>query len=385
MARASFLSGDPVPWFYAASDTNPNYCFDPVAGRYFVVSFFGSNALEKAAAVLNHVTGPLRGLFDDENISFFGVSIDRRDKAERGLREMLPGIRFFWDYDLRISALYGATDPIEERVAGGVVYRPMTLVLDPFLRVLTSIPMRDAEQHNNALSKALSGLPPPDRHAGLTAPAPVLVLPRVFEPAFCKQLIALYETNGGTESGFMRQRDGMTVGLVDPRTKRRKDFNFKQGRAFEPVRAAVRARLVRRLLPEIRKVFQFNVTYIERYVVACYEGSRGRFFRAHRDNTTVGTAHRRFACTINLNPDEYEGGDLWFPEFGPQTYRAPAGGAVVFSCTLLHEARPVTAGTRYAFLPFFYDAAGAQARVENSRFIVDCGGINGKTPVEQLG
>jgi predicted 2-oxoglutarate/Fe(II)-dependent dioxygenase YbiX len=33
---------------------------------------------------------------------------------------------------------------------------------------------------------------------------------------------------------------------------------------------------------------------------------------------------------------------------------------VVFSCALLHEATPVTRGRRYAFLPFFYDEAGAE-------------------------
>ena len=53
--------------------------------------------------------------------------------------------------------------------------------------------------------------------------------------------------------------------------------------------------------------------------------------------------HRRFAVTLNLN-DGFEGGELWFQEFGPRRYRPPPGGAAVFSCSLLHEARPVTAG-----------------------------------------
>ena len=65
--------------------------------------------------------------------------------------------------------------------------------------------------------------------------------------------------------------------------------------------------------------------------------------------------------TINLNADDYEGGDLRFPEYGPRTYRAPTGGAIVFSCSLLHEATPVTKGRRFAFLPFLYDEDGAQA------------------------
>jgi predicted 2-oxoglutarate/Fe(II)-dependent dioxygenase YbiX len=73
----------------------------------------------------------------------------------------------------------------------------------------------------------------------------------------------------------------------------------------------------------------------------------------------MGTAHRKFACSINLN-DDFQGGDLRFAEFGPTTYRPPVGGAVVFSCALLHEATRVTAGRRYAFLPFFYDDAGAE-------------------------
>jgi predicted 2-oxoglutarate/Fe(II)-dependent dioxygenase YbiX len=72
--------------------------------------------------------------------------------------------------------------------------------------------------------------------------------------------------------------------------------------------------------------------------------------------------------TLNLN-SEFEGGDLRFPEFGRQTYKVPAGGAVVFSCSLLHEATPITKGKRYAFLPFLYDEAAAKVRKENLKYI----------------
>jgi predicted 2-oxoglutarate/Fe(II)-dependent dioxygenase YbiX len=108
---------------------------------------------------------------------------------------------------------------------------------------------------------------------------------------------------------------------------------------------------------------------MERYLVACYDAAHGGHFRAHRDNTTKGTAHRRFAVTINLNADEFGGGELRFPEFGPRSYRAPTGGAVVFSCSLLHEALPVTSGRRYAFLPFLYDEAAARVRVANNPYL----------------
>ncbi|MBD2021655.1 2OG-Fe(II) oxygenase, partial [Leptolyngbya sp. FACHB-36] len=132
---------------------------------------------------------------------------------------------------------------------------------------------------------------------------------------------------------------------------------------------AAMSRLYDRLVPEIFRAFQFQATRIERYIVGCYDAESGGYFRPHRDNTTQGTAHRRFAVSLNLNPDEYEGGDLRFPEFGRQTYRPPLGGAVVFSCSLLHEATPVTQGKRYAFLPFLYDEAAAQVRQENQQFL----------------
>ena len=38
---------------------------------------------------------------------------------------------------------------------------------------------------------------------------------------------------------------------------------------------------------------------------------------------------------------------------------------MVFSCSLLHEATPVTRGRRYAFLPFFFDEAGEALRQKN--------------------
>lgn len=105
---------------------------------------------------------------------------------------------------------------------------------------------------------------------------------------------------------------------------------------------------------------------MERYIVARYDARDGGHFRAHRDNTTPGTAHRWFAATINLNADEFYGGELRFPEFEGQTYKAPRGGAAIFSCSLLHEAMPVTRGTRFCFLPFFYDEAAAAIRKRNA-------------------
>ncbi|MBW8879886.1 MAG: 2OG-Fe(II) oxygenase, partial [Asticcacaulis sp.] len=83
---------------------------------------------------------------------------------------------------------------------------------------------------------------------------------------------------------------------------------------------------------------------------------------------TKGTAHRRFAVSINLNND-FEGGELSFPEYGPRGFKPPVGGAVVFACALLHAVSPVTRGRRYAFLPFLYDDAAAAIREANNGFL----------------
>jgi predicted 2-oxoglutarate/Fe(II)-dependent dioxygenase YbiX len=197
--------------------------------------------------------------------------------------------------------------------------------------------------------------------------APILVIPRVFEPEFCKHLVGLYQKHGGFESGFMREIGGKTVAVSDTAHKQRTDYVI----AEEDVRDACRVRVQRRIVPEIKKAFQFEVTRMERYLIGCYDAAAGGHFRAHRDNTTKGTAHRRFAVTLNLNAEDYDGGELRFPEFGGRTYKPPTGGAVVFSCSLMHEATKVTRGTRYAFLPFLYDEEGARIREANNAHLDD--------------
>jgi predicted 2-oxoglutarate/Fe(II)-dependent dioxygenase YbiX len=195
--------------------------------------------------------------------------------------------------------------------------------------------------------------------------APVLVVPRIFEPELCQALIDHYKQQGGEDSGFMREVDGMTVAVKDYSHKRRTDCAI----ADERLRHACMVRIHDRLAPEILKAFQFHATRMERYIVACYEAASSDHFRPHRDNTTKGTAHRRFAVSLVLNAEEFEGGYLRFPEFGRQLFAPPTGGAVVFSCSLLHEATPVTAGQRFVFLPFLYDDAAAKIREENLKYI----------------
>ena len=134
------------------------------------------------------------------------------------------------------------------------------------------------------------------------------------------------------------------------------------------ITSAAQAHVRRRMVPEIAKVHQCQVTRMERYIVGCYTAEDGRHFRAHRDNTTKGTAHRHFAISINLNA-AFEGCEVSFPEYSPRSFRPPQGGAVGFSCSLLHAVSKVTQGRRYAFLPFVYDDVAAALREQNNPFL----------------
>ena len=211
-----------------------------------------------------------------------------------------------------------------------------------------------------ALAAAVGGPP-----QVVTGQAPVLLVPQVFEPEFCRHLIRIWETEGNAESVFMRQEaDGTAVGVVDHAMKSRWDHVVQEGWTKEEIKR----RLAERLVPEINKAFRFPVTRLEDLTIACYDAQRGGYFRAHRDNATAATAHRAFAMSLNLNAEEHEGGCLWFPEYAANLlYRPATGSAAVFSCSLLHEALDVTAGRRFVLLTFFYDEQGARIREEYSR------------------
>jgi predicted 2-oxoglutarate/Fe(II)-dependent dioxygenase YbiX len=350
----TLLPGDPAPHFVAATPSSPAFHFHTVGGRYVLLLFAPSDPARFAAAL--EEIARVRGVLDDEKLCLFGVL--RAPDAIAGAEDDIPGVRWFLDADSRVFSQFGMLEADGAETAAWIL-------LDPTLRVLVNAPLGTREAAD--LLAALPLLVPVDDHAGTRLHAPVLIVPRVFEPGFCKHLISVFEADGGAPSGFMRDVNGKTMLLQDSSHKRRSDVLIED----ETLREAARARLLRRLAPEIFKTFQFQPTRIERYIISRYDSAELGFFRPHRDNTTKGTAHRKFAVTLNLNAEDYDGGELRFPEFGAATYRAPTGGAVVFSCSLLHEATPVTRGVRYAFLPFLYDEAGAAIREANIGFLAE--------------
>lgn len=365
-ARKRLLGlGEAAPWFKARSTNNPVFNFSSAGGRYLVLVFFQSAALPESRILLEGFKA-CDDLFDDHQAAFFGVSVDPEDEVSGRVQQRLPGYRHFWDFDGRISRLYGALPDPSVGDLLAPTYRRHVLLLDPMLRVVSAHPLKQGpERIVELIQQQLGSMPRIDDEGMASLQAPVLLLPRIFEEDLCRRLIEHYEEFGGSESGYMVEKDGMTVGRIDPKMKRRYDLHIED----EKLRHACMVRIHDRLIPQIFKAFQVPVRHMERYIVACYDAGTGGYFKPHRDNGSRGTAHRQFAVTLNLNSADYDGGDLKFPEFGQALYRPPTGGAVVFSCSLLHEARPVKRGRRYAFLPFLYDAEHARIRRENMKYI----------------
>jgi predicted 2-oxoglutarate/Fe(II)-dependent dioxygenase YbiX/peroxiredoxin len=339
--------GEPARFFTAPTTNIERYSLDTAAGRWIVLMVFGTLSSSASVQALD-VALRRRELFNDTDAAFYGVTVDGADRG-RGLIDSEPGVRFFWDLDRAVSRLYG--------LVNNDFLHPAIFLIDPAFRIAMAEPVEAIDLVLDRLQQELHS------RADQDLTAPVLVLPRILEPELCAQLIDYYGQGDRSASGFAVEVDGQTVTRLNPNLKRRTDVTIED----PALEAAVRTRLETRLFPMIKRALGWQATRIERYLIACYSAEDRGFFFPHRDDATAGTAHRKFAVTLNLNlnAEDYEGGDLRFLEFGPRTYRPPTGGACVFSCALLHEATPVTRGVRYAVVPFLYDEDGERVRQAN--------------------
>ena len=352
----SLETGDPAPQF-SQRGLSGHFNLGNLGGGVIVLAFFLTSSMGVGQAVLD-IIAQRKHIFDGEKIRFVGITLDPKDETRLS---DAPGFHTVLDSDGKVARRYGVIPSKAPPGTTTIQFRPRLIVLDPRLRVTANIELKTDGNDAQRIIADIEALP---ALAAAEPPlfAPVLIVPRVFPPEFCRQLIAGFEAQERPETGVVSQTsaEGSTV-VIDRDFKRRRDHTITDPAMIDTFKAMIK----RRLLPEIAKAFQFQVTHIERHVISRYSAQEKGHFRAHRDNNSSATRYRRFATSINLN-SEYEGGTLRFPEFGPQTFKPPVGGAVVFSCSLLHAVSEVTQGQRYAYLPFFYDDAAAKL-VEESR------------------
>lgn len=349
--------GESLPWFRVITPFENNYGFDNIGARYAWVAVLPETDSPDFGSVITALS-QLDLTYHADHLIACAFTRHRRVFEDKRVRAAIPGKGIMLDDDGSIHAAFGALHTPDAPETSTV--RPHWLLVDPDMRVLARGNFRQLD----LLETLAKGLAPVSEHAGVSRSAPVLVVPRVLPLALCKRLIEVYRAGSPSQSGFMMEDGGRTVARTNPNFKRRTDVKVTN----ETLRTAIRHGIGARLAPMIKRAFQFQVDCIERYIVARYGSEDRGFFDQHRDNTTKGTAHRRFAVTINLN-DDFDGGTLRFPEFGMTDYRAPVGGAVVFSCSLMHMAQPVTRGERFATLPFLYGFEDAKTRDANRALI----------------
>ena len=232
-------------------------------------------------------------------------------------------------------------------------------VLDPNQRLIsfqTEVNGEVSAIISHALQE-LKRIAPKNKPRIISVVAPVLVIPNVFSPDYCRQLIDLWESEGHEHaqvSGSKAEDQGREVNYG---YFIRKDHTIVDKERTRELTNIIGSRLG----PELQKVFLYDKLIFEPYAIGCYETADAGFFKAHRDNFNENLQHRRYAFTINLNSEEYEGGDLRFPEYGTDYYRPPTGGAIVFSCSLLHEVLPMTKGRRFILQGFIGEKPAQQA------------------------
>ena len=344
--------GDFLPDFQLPNQRrNVTVLINKARGKHILLLFYPDSNKPACQQMLRRFAARYEAL--DPLAHIFAIS-NESPEANAKWSGSLPFDFLLSDEARRAAQAYGITHNLGESGDFTGMGAFTTIVADANRRILRIDRDVSDDGHAEQILAFLEAQPRREaREMGMVAP--VLCIPRVIEPDFCSHLIEVFERGDNVASGIQRaKQDGSGAEVIDPTFKQRRDLTVRD----PALNAAIKAPVESRVLPEIVKAFFYRVTNFEPFRIVRYDADSGGYFRPHRDNTNLSSAHRRFAMTLNLNTDDYAGGQLRFPEYGPDLYAPESGGAVVFSCSVLHEAMPVTAGSRYALLAFLYGADG---------------------------
>lgn len=334
----AFAPGDLAPgWaFTDAAGHEVQLTQDSIAGHWIVLCLHPAAAPPASSDpdALGAISARLRSL----GARFFVVRAEGTDATARA---PAPQVDVLIDVGGKMSSQLGLT-PL----------RPLTIVLRPdahFAQFFDGALDRQLTAATAFTERSLAQ----DRTVAMALRhPPVLLVPEVFSSSECRMLIDIFETQGQI---FLEE--DRAIDFLGTDYKMRVPEHMREDRIdhffFDAATVEFLGHRLHRVIPEIKKAFQYDVTKFESFRVARYEGSRGGYSHGHRDNVPP-TAYRRFAMSINLNTEAFEGGELRFPEFGDIRYRPESGSAIVFSSSLLHEALHVTRGRRYVLLAFMF-------------------------------
>ncbi|HSJ43901.1 MAG TPA: 2OG-Fe(II) oxygenase [Euzebyales bacterium] len=324
--------GERGPDFVARrGDGQPTRFYGYAGGSPVVVVFSGADGGPAARAVRDHIVGAL-----DRDVRVYVIATGPE----------ITDNTTFHDPDGMVHAAYGL-DADDD---------PAVVVLDANVRVAAAHVHRDPETTVSRVASVVAEVTIAGEGSTIRRHAPVLLIPHALDLALCTRLIELWASSDTAETGVEATAGGARGEATDRSRKRRRDHTVTDPGLLRTLSSHVG----RRVMPELRKAFAYEAKRFEGFKIGCYLAEDRGFFTAHRDNISPTTAHRKFALTLNLN-DDYEGGELRFPEYGPDRYRPAAGEALVFSGAHLHEVLPVSRGRRFVLLSFLFGDLPAAA------------------------
>jgi len=339
-----FEPGDVAPMTHGMRVDKAFYSFDDQAGRAAALIFAADGPPAAAAPVLQAFQQRAAALGSHEADAVALFNMQALNGA--GGPDWAPGVT-------KVFCEGQVLDRWRLRARDWAV-----VVIDRGARIVDAFDAAagDADAVADAALSRIAALPS-EEPSEISLPAPVLIIPNILSRKFCCELIEHFEASNYVRGG-MASRDarGVSFHKIDEAKKRRYDFVLGPK---DPFVGRVLEGIIRRCIPEVKKAFNVDIRHTDRILVARYDDDGG-YFRRHRDNAAPGVEFRQFALSINLN-DDYEGGQVMFPEYNSHRYKPKQGAGVVFSCSLLHEASSVVKGRRYVALTFLHDAA-AQAR-----------------------
>lgn len=318
---------------------------DHISGRYVLVVFFDDPGSEETASLFRSLAEREAQL---EAANATVVAISATTDAAR-CRQLKRETGFAWpvasDPAGGIFAAYG--------LHKGSGHATRLVMVTPFRQVRAYFDLdTDADPTMRTIMDILENSQATGQATWAPPHAPILIVPNVLSPEECGKLVESVETD--TPFMVRQPRPGEIAGnykipVYDHHRQDHVDLIIKD----QSTLAFLDERLFGRVTPMIQKAFAFAVTRREDLHIARYVGKRDGIEIGHRDNTEPPGAHRRFALSMSLN-DDYEGGGIVFNEFSPKPYRVPAGTAMVFSSSLLHEVQETTSGVRYNLISHLF-------------------------------
>lgn len=322
-----------------------NLADDHLSGQYLILAFLSNPDSEQTAALLRELA-QLEAQFDSANATAIAISASA-DAARN--KELKRASAFPWSVASDPSGALFASYGLHK----GSDHADRLVMITPHRQIRAWFDLdNDTSSTLGTIMDVINNAQAAEEMRWSAPHAPILVVPNVLSPEECGNLIQSVETD--TPFMVRKPQPGEIAGnykipVYEHNRQDRVDLIIKDHNTLQ----LLDERIFGRITPMIKKSFAFDVTRREDLHIARYFGPREGITMGHRDNVDPPGAHRRFALSISLN-DEYEGGGIAFKEFSPQGYRVPAGSAMVFSSSLLHEVQETTAGVRYNLISHFF-------------------------------